>query len=386
MSLNLISQKNDDFSSTDDDSEDISIFDMDEGFTPETIWINENETDWLPVLLNSTARRKKTIDNYIAHQNLRHTVYRCKEYPSGVYINKYGEICPDDKRSGIYKVIRSSKQEYKDSGEDLFVPDDVDSDDNYQEDDESETDDEDELDPEDWEAVDVLEDIVSSKNKIDEDPEDEDPEDEDHEDEDPEDEDPEDEDPEDEESEDEESEDEDEDHEVDWYMNSDLETELKTNKNKSRERPECSSQQPSKKRKGVKPSKLIIANHLSMSDSDKKDLYLRDLQSATEETEAHYSRCEASKKRHLMFSKLLDATQKLVEEWAKLKKGSGKGIKMTYESKLLLEEPEFEMTFKKSNCPAIIVNFDCKRFNIRCQCVSTFNNISSYLKHMKKDH
>ena len=169
-------------------------------------------------------------------------------------------------------------------------------------------------------------------------------------------------------------------------MNSDLETELKTNKNKSRERPECSSQQPSKKRKGVKPSKLIIANHLSMSDSDKKDLYLRDLQSATEETEAHYSRCEASKKRHLMFSKLLDATQKLVEEWAKLKKGSGKGIKMTYESKLLLEEPEFEMTFKKSNCPAIIVNFDCKRFNIRCQCVSTFNNISSYLKHMKKDH
>lgn len=53
----------------------------------------------LPILFNSSSRRKKTIDNYVAPMNMRNKVVRCKEYPFGVYINRYGEVCPNDKRT-----------------------------------------------------------------------------------------------------------------------------------------------------------------------------------------------------------------------------------------------------------------------------------------------
>jgi hypothetical protein len=59
----------------------------------------------LPLLFNSSSRRKKTIDNYIAPISLRNNVYMCKEFPQGVFINKYGEVCPEDPRSNVYKIV-----------------------------------------------------------------------------------------------------------------------------------------------------------------------------------------------------------------------------------------------------------------------------------------
>ena len=54
----------------------------------------------LPILLNSTSRRVKTLETYIAPRNLRGTVYHCVEFPDGVFINEYGEVCPDHELTG----------------------------------------------------------------------------------------------------------------------------------------------------------------------------------------------------------------------------------------------------------------------------------------------
>ena len=56
----------------------------------------------LPLLLNGTARRKKTLDSLFPH--LANQIYRCREYPHGVYINEFGEVCPNDPRSGLYQI------------------------------------------------------------------------------------------------------------------------------------------------------------------------------------------------------------------------------------------------------------------------------------------
>lgn len=49
----------------------------------------------LPRLLNSSKKRKRSLSNYIAPVNLRNTIYQCQEFPDGVFINRYGEICPN---------------------------------------------------------------------------------------------------------------------------------------------------------------------------------------------------------------------------------------------------------------------------------------------------
>jgi hypothetical protein len=80
-----------------EEEEDLANSDVD------VIWLNPDEynEDDLPSLLNSSSRRKKTIHDLFPL--LADRVYRCKEYPGGVYINQYGEVCPDNKRSGIYR-------------------------------------------------------------------------------------------------------------------------------------------------------------------------------------------------------------------------------------------------------------------------------------------
>ena len=49
----------------------------------------------LPRLFNSSRKRKRSISSYIAPVHLRDTYYQCQEYPDGVYINRYGEVCPN---------------------------------------------------------------------------------------------------------------------------------------------------------------------------------------------------------------------------------------------------------------------------------------------------
>lgn len=56
----------------------------------------------LPVLFNSTRRRKK--DKYSLYPQLANKIYRCKEYPHGIYINSYGELREDDPRTGMYQI------------------------------------------------------------------------------------------------------------------------------------------------------------------------------------------------------------------------------------------------------------------------------------------
>ena len=83
----------DEFSASGDDN----FIDDESG--DDSVWRDVDDTEILPILFNSTARRKKTIDNYTAPQHMRNTVYRCREFPNGVYINRYGEVCPDHELS-----------------------------------------------------------------------------------------------------------------------------------------------------------------------------------------------------------------------------------------------------------------------------------------------
>lgn len=86
---------------------------VDEDGEPDYIWLSPAEFNDpnLPYLLgapanpNSTrthSRRQKSADSLFPH--LSDTLYRCKEYPHGVFINSYGQLCPDDKRSGLYQI------------------------------------------------------------------------------------------------------------------------------------------------------------------------------------------------------------------------------------------------------------------------------------------
>jgi hypothetical protein len=77
--------------------------DDDDDTNYDTIIIQQSN-EKLPILLNSSSRRKKTIETYIAPIQLRNTVYRCREFPKGVYINSFGEVCPNDSRSGVYQT------------------------------------------------------------------------------------------------------------------------------------------------------------------------------------------------------------------------------------------------------------------------------------------
>ncbi len=76
-----------------------------------TVWLSAEDfcEEDLPWLLNSTARRKKTLDSLFPH--LRGQIYRCKEFPHGVYINDFGEVCPDHPNSGIYQCFPAEADE-----------------------------------------------------------------------------------------------------------------------------------------------------------------------------------------------------------------------------------------------------------------------------------
>lgn len=65
----------------------------------------------LPVLFNSTRRRKK--DKYSLYPQLANKIYRCKEYPHGIYINAYGELREDDPRTGMYQIDDNYVQQCK---------------------------------------------------------------------------------------------------------------------------------------------------------------------------------------------------------------------------------------------------------------------------------
>lgn len=125
-------------------------------FEVETVFLpgrefTEERVRRLPILLNGTKRRRKTLQSLFLH--LADTVYRCQEFPHGVYINRYGEVLPEDKRSGIYQPAPPGSESPgpatdEDTGrqsetEDEFEadPDEQDEDDGYEDEDEDEEED-----------------------------------------------------------------------------------------------------------------------------------------------------------------------------------------------------------------------------------------------------
>lgn len=74
------------------------------------VWLDADEYHVdLPQLFNSSRRRKKDISSLYPH--LAAQVYRCKEFPAGVYISEEGEVLPDDPRSGLYRLLPQSTEE-----------------------------------------------------------------------------------------------------------------------------------------------------------------------------------------------------------------------------------------------------------------------------------
>jgi hypothetical protein len=84
----------------------------------DTIWLNYHEyhSDNLPILLNSTSTRKKTIDNYVAPENIRNTTYRSKDFPAGIWITSSGKLDINDPRSGIYKCLSQKTKKSEEPG------------------------------------------------------------------------------------------------------------------------------------------------------------------------------------------------------------------------------------------------------------------------------
>jgi hypothetical protein len=110
----------------DDSDEDAETVIDDSQNVLEIIWLTKKEfKSDLTTLLAGTSRRPKTISNFVAPEIMRDTVKRCKEFPGGVYINIYGEICPDDPRTGVYRMIAQGSTE----GDHPFVSEDVSGDD-----------------------------------------------------------------------------------------------------------------------------------------------------------------------------------------------------------------------------------------------------------------
>lgn len=76
-------------------------------FCPSQKHINIMSAD-LPRLFNSSKRRKITPQTYRAPECLRDSVYRCQEYPGGVYINKYGAVDPNQ---NIFELEHDTSEE-----------------------------------------------------------------------------------------------------------------------------------------------------------------------------------------------------------------------------------------------------------------------------------
>lgn len=109
--------------------------------------ISVSDDEGLPRLFNSSSRRKKTLDNFIAPPHLHDRIYRCREFPRGVYINRHGEVLPDDSRSGCLVVSSSLGARNtipSDDEEESYVPTDLEEEEEEDEDEDAE--DEDEID------------------------------------------------------------------------------------------------------------------------------------------------------------------------------------------------------------------------------------------------
>lgn len=100
-----------------EDSDDASLGDFsddDDGESDDNgvVYVSSDDDETkLPTLLGGSSRRPRTLETYRAPVEMRNSVYRCKEFPAGVYINNYGELCPSDSRSGIFQKRKRAEVE-----------------------------------------------------------------------------------------------------------------------------------------------------------------------------------------------------------------------------------------------------------------------------------
>lgn len=103
----------DDEEDAEDDEEEEEEEGEEGGEEPEYIWLSSAEfhDPGLPYLFGAPvnalstrthSRRQKTAQSIFPH--LADTLYRCKEYPHGIFIDSFGQLCPEDKRSGLYQI------------------------------------------------------------------------------------------------------------------------------------------------------------------------------------------------------------------------------------------------------------------------------------------
>lgn len=343
------------------------------------IWLTPEEFDikQLTYLFGGSSKRRKDANSLFPH--LKDRIYRCREFPNGIYINKFGELCPQDSRSGVYQEIEPDMKPDSDCEDDSEDPDNDESKDSADEA---------------WaKEEEKVKQKQSKKRKRAEESEDEDYE-------------------------------KSEESEADEDM-SDAEETLSDAKEDDEimEEEEDDDWQPSKKKakKNNNNKQIVIEDsdsdsrsEDSESEEDKEDeevieskeekikvpqptTVVEDLKSSVELVE-HYNNIENRRRlERLRTDKLIHYLETLTEEWAiiakekkrktKGQKNGGKPIKMSYESELLCKDPTCQFVFRKAGSKVkggVTADLDCAKTNLICMCgKSDFQDTTDIYDHVE---
>jgi len=290
-------EDSDDVSMEDEFSDDADSSSGEEG----VVYLSSDDDERkLPLLLGGSSRRPKTIQTYVAPPNIRDTVYRCQEFPAGVYINKYGEVCPADPRSGIFqkrKHVEAEDDVYREVRRPAKKGRKNDDDDDDWEGSESES------------SSDDSDDQESAEEKHSE-------------------------------------------GEVEWQEN---------------------------------------ATRTMMTDEQKKDVFMRDLQSALERTDAMENHLQKSRQQTTNAQKLNDQLGVYEEEWTKFSKKKAKGIKFRYNPKFVSATPECQLSFaqrvrnEQGEWELKVLHeasMNCTTKQLQCKCNASFNSTVTLYDHL----
>jgi hypothetical protein len=271
-----------------DDEEEDESEDSDDGK------LEISDTEELTSVFNSSSRRKKTIHNYVAPMHMREQTLRFIEYPTGVWIDEDGRLCPDDRRSDIFRIVKHAEpSDASEISESDF------SDDSSSSEDASEP-------------------------------------------------------------------------EVNWKDELDVKHLKRANK----------------KVHVMSNDEVIDGDGKSLSDDAKRDLVIRDLSKAGRQVDAFCEKAERAKKQRERSQKLIRLTQKLLDEWAVLKrKAPGNLFKMKCDAKLVITEPSCEFVFTHVLSKRVLnAKYDCAALHIACECGHTDAKVAELLAHFMDQH
>jgi len=345
------------------------------------IWLTPEEFDikQLTYLFGGSSKRRK--DEHSLFPHLKDRIYRCREFPHGIYINKFGELCPKDSRSGVYQEIEPDMQPDSDCDNESDDPDNDESKDSA-----------DEAWAKEEEKVKQKKEKKQNKKRKRE------------------------------ESEDDEDYEKSEESDADEEDMSDAEEVLSDSKEEDEviEEEDDEDWEPSKKKAKKNPKNTIVIDDSDDSrsvDTDRDEeeddeiveitqektkaaptSVVEDLKSSVEMVE-HYTNIENRRKlERLRTDKLIHYLETLTEEWAEISKEKKrtskdteskekpKPIKMTYESELLSKEPSCEFVFRRAGSKVkggITAELDCEKTNLICMCGQTdFENTRAMYEHI----